>query len=73
MMKEIVNMVPKIPKGKTTFEDPKREEAKLHIFDARSKIAAFGMRVNNNEKNHIDCRFRNRKCIGLQSNLVNVL
>ncbi len=45
MMQQIMETLPKDPRGRYRFADPKRDEARLHIFDARPKIAAIGQKV----------------------------
>lgn len=46
MMQRIAETVPRRPDTEFGFDDPVREEATLHIFDARSKMAAFGNKAS---------------------------
>lgn len=54
--KMIQSIIETLPQSKTTikFEDPKRDEAKLHIFDARPKISAIGNKVMGSGYENVD-------------------
>ena len=58
MMCCIAETLPEGAKAKYGFADSKREESMLHIYDARSKIAAIGNKVCLVQNNRIDNRLR---------------
>jgi hypothetical protein len=45
MLQSIIASLPMKSKAKIKFKDPLRNDAKLHIFDARPKLSAFGNKV----------------------------
>ena len=54
MIQSIIDTLPPKMKSNMKFRDEKRNEAKLHIFDARPMISAFGNKVMGSGYENVD-------------------